>query len=794
MLLHHLRITFRYFLRNKVYNALNILGLAFGLSVSLLIMLWLWDEMSFDKFHENSSRIYRIINGTPGNEDAWVGTAAQLAPELKEIYPEIESFVRIDQKESVVQYQDKIQNETGILLADSNFFQLFSYELVKGSVDNVLDDLNAIVLTEKSAEKYFGDEDPVNKILLLNDVAYNVTGVVRDLPPNTYHQFDFVIRFEKIDETIFGSNYMECWGCQNFESYILLMEKVEPAYLESKIREFFIDDGEYQREFKNLSLQPLENIHFEYIRGNVQPEFPTKYIFLYASLAVIVLFLAVINNINLTVAIAPIRSREVGLKKIMGAGRNGLIFQFIFEAFFFTLISFFVALGITSMAMPLLNNLTGRPIAIHYQDPFLLIFFAGLILLISIASGIYPAIVLSKFSPINVLKGVFSGHKKATFRNLLVTIQFIISISFIIGTFVFARQIGYIRNKNLGYNKEQVLNIRLFLNEIKSREEINAYLSKIDALKSELGKLSEVLISSNNSFNPSNMNRRHGITWEGQEEDEHLSMFIVSGDKYMIPMLEFEMLEGGEKVRNFERNGKDAYILNKSAMEALNWESYDGKFFSIFGGDRSGEIIGVCDNFHYRSLHHEIGPCVIILSEYGNQISLKVQASNLSETISEVKGVYEKVFSKSPFEYYFLDQEFDKLYQSDIRMSRAVSYLTFISIIIACMGIFGLSSYLAIQRTKEIGIRKVMGSSVRQIIYILTFDVVRWVLVSFIIAAPLTYYFLNQWLDNFAYKTPLSWWIFVLGAIVVMLIALLTVIFQSVKAALKNPTEALRYE
>jgi len=537
MLLHHLRITFRYFLRNKVYNALNILGLAFGLSVSLLIMFWLWDEMSFDKFHENGSRIYRIINGAPGNEDAWVGTAAQLAPELKETYPEIENFVRIDQKESVVQYQDKIQNETRILLADSNFFQFFSYKLIIGNRESILDDINSIVLTETSAKKFFGEEDPINKILLLNDVAYNVSGIVSDLPPNTYHQFDFVIRFEKIDENIFGSNYMECWGCQNFESYILLTENAEPGYLESKIREFFIDDGEYHREFKNLTLQPIENIHFEYIRGNVQPEFPAKYIFLYASLAVIVLVLAVINNINLTIAIAPIRSKEVGLKKIMGAGRNGLIFHFIFEAFISTLISFLIALILTSLAMPLLHNLTGRIILIHYTDPGLLVFFGVLIFLISIASGIYPAIVLSKFSPINVLKGIFSGHKKAIFRNFLVTVQFVISISFIIGTFVFARQIGYIRNKDLGYNKEQVLNIRLFTNEIKSREEINVFFSKIDALKNELGKLSDVLLSSNNSFNPSNMNRNHGISWEGQEEDEQLSMFIISGDKNMIPML-----------------------------------------------------------------------------------------------------------------------------------------------------------------------------------------------------------------------------------------------------------------
>jgi len=794
MLLHHLRIFFRYFLRNTAYHSLNVLGLAFGISVSLLIMFWLWDELSFDKFHINGAKIYRLVNGTPGDEEAWVGTPARLAPELMANYPEIESFVRIDHKESVVRYGEKIMNETGILLADSNFFSMFSYELIIGSKEDVLRDINSIVLTQKSAIKYFGEEDPINEIVLLDDEPYTVSGLAKDPPHNTYHQFDFVIRFEKINKNLYDYNYMDCWGCWNFESYLLLKDKVEPPFLESKIRDFFVIHDDQRREFKDLSLQPMEDIHFEYIRGNVQPEFQIKYIYLYSSLAIIVLILAIINNINLTVVIAPIRSKEIGLKKIMGAGRKGLIYLIMFETFMSTLISFLIAMTFTLMFMPVLENLTGRQIIINYQDPVLWILFGGIIFLTTIASGIYPAIILSNYSAVSIVKGIFQGRRKATFRNILVILQFVISISFIIGTLTFTKQLYYIRNKNLGFSKDQVLNIRIFTNEIKDKNEIEAFYSKIDALKYELSSLQNVLISSNNNFNPANMNRRHGILWEGKKDDEQLSMFILSGDKYMIPMLGLELIEGEEKVKNFERKETDAYILNQSAMEALNWESYDGKFFSIFGEGRSGEVIGICKNFHYRSLHHVIGPCVIILSEYGSQISLKLQSSNYAENIDAVKRIYSKVFPNSPFEYYFLDQQFDKLYKSEIRMSRLVSYLTIVSIIIACLGIFGLSSYMTIQRTKEIGIRKVMGSSASKIIYMLTSDVVRWVIVSFIISVPLTYYFLKQWLENFAYKTPLSWWIFMLGAITVSLIALLTVIYQAVKAALKNPTEALRYE
>jgi putative ABC transport system permease protein len=290
------------------------------------------------------------------------------------------------------------------------------------------------------------------------------------------------------------------------------------------------------------------------------------------------------------------------------------------------------------------------------------------------------------------------------------------------------------------------------------------------------------------------MSRRHGLTWEGKKDDESLSAFIITGDKEMISMLELELVEGQEEVRDFEKRDTDAYIINEAAMDRLNWDAFDGKYFSIFGENRPGEVIGICKNFNFRSLHHKIGPCVIILSEYGRQISLKVQSDDYTSTITDVKKIYGQIFPNSPFEYYFLDQEFDKLYKTEIRTSSAVSYLTLISIIIACMGIFGLSSYMAIQRTKEIGIRKVMGSSVGQVIFMLTADVVRWILLSFIIAAPMTYYFLNQWLENFSYKTKLSWWIFVGAAVAVMLIALLTVIFQSVRAALKNPTEVLRYE
>ncbi len=794
MLFHHLRITIRYFLRNKTYNSLNILGLAFGLTVSLIIMFWIWDEMNFDNFHTYRSRIYRVVNGSPGSDQAWVGTPAQLGPELMNKYPGIESYVRIEQKETVVQYKNYIQNETGILLVDPNFFEMFSYSLLRGSQENVLSDINSIVLTESSSRKYFGDEDPINKILLLNDIAYNVSGISEDPPTNTYHKFDFLIRFEKINENLTNYNYMECWGCYNFETYILVGEEVDPLELELKIRSFYIEQGDKKREFKDLSIQAMKDIHFEVVRGNAQPEFQSTYIYLYSSLALIVLVLAVINNINLTVAIAPIRSKEVGLKKIMGARRGGLVFHFVFEAFIATIMSFLLALVLTSLLTPVLNHLTGRSISINMLDPTVLTFFFGLVIIISLASGIYPAILLSRYSPENVIKGIFGGRKKAIFRNILVTIQFVISVSFIIGTLIFARQMNFIRTKNLGYNKEQVLNIRIFTNEIKDKGELETFFSKIDALKNELGNLSAVKFSSNNSFNPVTMNRRHGVSWEGMMDDDELSMFVLSGDENMIPLLEMKLIDGEDKVSDFEKTSIDAYIVNEAAMKALNWDSYEGKFFSIFGKDSPGEVIGICNDFHYRSLHHEIGPTVIILSEHGQQVSLKIQSNDLRGTIEATHQIYKEIFPKSPFEYYFLDQEFDKLYNSEIRMARAVSYLTIISIIIACMGIFGLSSYMAIQRTKEIGIRKVMGSTVGQIIYILTYEVIKWVALAFVIAAPLTYYFISKWLDNFSYKTSLPLWIFVLGAVIVILIALVTVMFQSVRAALKNPTEALRYE
>jgi putative ABC transport system permease protein len=665
---------------------------------------------------------------------------------------------------------------------------------VKGNKSNVLKDINSIVLTETSVNKYFAEEDPINKIVLLNDIPYSISGVVEDPPDNTYHQFDFLIRFEKINENMSNYDYMECWGCYNFETYLLLGINTNPDELQPKVRDFYVEQGDDKREFTEMTLQPLKKIHFEVVRGNAQPEFPALYIYLYSSLALIVLILAIINNINLTVAIAPLRSREVGLKKILGANRTGLISHFVFEAFIATIIAFIIALTLTSLAIPLLNHLTGRPVAVNYLDPTLLLIFSCLILFISLASGIYPAITISRFTPEHVIKGTFYGKKKVYFRNILVTIQFVISISFIIGTLIFAKQMNYIRNKNLGYNKEQILNVRIFTNEIKDKNEIESFFSRIDALKNELGKLSFVKSASNNSFNPVTMNRRHGVVWEGMQDDEELSMFVLSGDKYMIPLLEMELLDGKEKVMNFQRSGTDAYILNEAGLKALNWDTYDGKLFSIFGENRPGEVIGVVNNFHYRSLHHEIGPTVIILSEYGQQISLKIQTSDLQHSIKEVNQVYVKIFPKSPFEFYFLDQEFDKLYKSEIRMSRAVSYLTFISIIIACMGIFGLSSYMAVQRTKEIGIRKVMGSTVSQIIYILTYEVVKWVALAFVLATPLTYYFISKWLDNFAYKTNLPWWIFILSAVIVMLISLITVMFQAVKAALKNPTEALRYE
>jgi putative ABC transport system permease protein len=574
----------------------------------------------------------------------------------------------------------------------------------------------------------------------------------------------------------------------------MLNEKADLQVVESKIREFTVEWEGDNRTFESLNLQPLTDIHYEYIRGNIEPVFSRKYIVTYSALIVIILIMASVNYINLNVAIAPIRFKEVGIKKAFGADRFRLIIQLITESVLATLIAFVLAVILSELFLPSLNRLTGKQLDLRSTDPGLIGILTLSAIILGLVIGIYPAVFTSSTSVSRILQGFGPRGKKSWFRNSLVVFQFIISVIFIFSAIILNKQLHFIRHQHLGFDREHVLNISFFPIGIKSRDDLEVYRSHTGQFKNSLENHTAIKASSINNFVPSTLNRNHGISFEGQLEDQFMSAFVISGDADFMDTYQIELISSAEKIDNFEYTGTYGYVLNESAAKAIGWEQPLDKFFSIFGPETPGRVIGVCRDFHYRSFHHQIGPCVILMGEPGRQISVRLSGDQVDNYLDYAKKEYEGIFPGSPFEYFFVDDDFDKLYKSEIRTIGAITIFTMISIIVACLGLYGLASYYTVQRTKEIGIRKVMGAAKHQIILLFFRQISLRVLIAILIGIPVSLLLANNWLKNFAYKTDINWWLIPLCGSLILIIAWLTIGYQTIKAAGKNPANTLRYE
>jgi putative ABC transport system permease protein len=676
---------------------------------------------------------------------------------------------------------------------DSNFFDMFSFELIAGSPETVLKDPYSIVLTRKTAEKYFGDLNPLGQMVKLGDVDLKITGIAADPPGNSHFHFNVLARFDLFYE-ILDDQYLGCWGCSNFMTYIRLNKNADPRVVESKIREFKVNFEGNTRTFESLNLQPLTDIHYEYIRGNVEPVFSRKYIAIYSALILIILIMASVNYINLSLAIAPVRFKEVGIKKTFGADRSKLILQFIAESILAILIAFFLAVILSELFLTSFNRLTGKNLDLHSTDPG----FVGILVIsaviLGLVIGIYPAVFTSSASVSRIFQGTSIKGKKSWFRNSLVVFQFIISVIFILSAIILNKQLHFIRHQHLGFDREHVLNISFFPVGIKSNDDLEKYRSRTEQYKNSLENHTALQISSINNFVPSTLNRNHGIFYEGQEEGQSMSVFVISGDHGFVDTYQIELITSRDYLDNFKYSGTYGYILNESAANALGWDHSLDKFFSVFGPDTPGRVIGVCRDFHYRSFHHEIGPCVIVLGEPGRQISVRLSGEQADSFINYAKKEYAGIFPDSPFEYFFVNDDFDKLYKSEIRTIGAITIFTAISIVIACLGLYGLASYYAVQRTREIGIRKVLGAARHQIILLFFREISLLLLIALVIGVPLSMILAIQWLNNFAYKTTLNWWIIPLTMLILLAISWFSIGYQTLKASGKNPVNVLRHE
>ena len=791
MIKNYLKVIWRNIQRQKAISFINILGLSVGIACCLMIFLFVRDELSFEKFHSNAGRIYRTIidEFVDGKWEHNVGSPDLLGPALVEEYPEFVSCVRLFNPNWIdkwaVSRGEKYFYEKGLFFADPAIFEVFSFPLLAGDPKSALKDPNSLVFTESMARKYFGAEDPMGKTLLIQDaVEVKITGVAREVPQNTHFRFDFLASFESMPFK-WATN---TWRTQQFYTYVLLDKEYSQDQLNKKLSVFLKKHFGKQTNMA-LHLQPIQDIHL--FSRNYNYDLATNnsditYVYIFSTIALFILAIACINFMNLSTARSAKRAKEVGIRKVVGANRSQLITQFLGEALLFSLFAAVLSVVLVLLFLPKFNGLAGKNITLTPGN-FLFIggTLAGIILIVGFVSGSYPAFFLSRFQPLNTLKDSLSAGKKGIlFRRALVFLQFTISIGLITGTFIVHSQIQYCLNKNLGFEKERVVVLPL-----RSRSVMSGYGS----FRNELLQYPPVANVAGSSEVPGRSIGSRGMFPEGNQWYPRNSMFV---DYDFIPTLGIEIVEGRNFSRDYPTDLEDAYIVNEAAVKSFGWDQPIGKKI-IWAGDqnKTGYVIGVVKDFHYASFREEIAPLVLHMSAGApSYLSIRIKANDIFRTMSLMKEKWQEFYPGHPFEYFFLDESFDSLYRSEEKMSTIFQAFTVLGLFISCLGLYGLSSYLLEQRTKEIGIRKVLGASLSRILLMVSREFIKWVVLANIAAWPIIYFLMKNWLENFAYRISIPLWAFLLSAAIVMATSLLTIIYQSTKAALTNPADSLRFE
>lgn len=775
MLISTLKIALRIIRRQKFYSLINIVGLSIGLAVFLIIVLLLRYEAGYDRFHANYDRIYRIVIGDPAGKDAYAGAPSPLGPMIVENLPEVVDMVRFDRTSGVMQYGDRAFHEKRILYSDASLFSVFTFPLVRGDAASALATMDAVVLTESTAWKYFGDADPIGEVLRYDgEKNFVVTAVAEDVPEQSHFHFDFIVRYENFAN-------MEHRGMWNWFTYIRTHERSDPGFVQEKFMAW-AEAHDHEDLAEGLFFEPLEDIHFQYNRSNLEPAFNRSYLRVFLGAAFVVLILACINFMNMATARAAKRAREVGIKKSVGCQRSRLVVQFFGEAFVMTVSGLILAVVLVQIFLPAFNGFVERQIVFPFDDPGFWLLLIGLLASTSLFSGLYPALVLSSFHPSKVLKQQTAFSNRSLVRNVLVVFQFVISIALILCSLTIYEQMRYVQVRDIGLNPSQVLNIRL--NRL--------YDDRGQTFKDAFLQIPGVESASLNSYQPTEYGWHQSVGWEGQQES--MSMWIMSVDGDFFRTMDIEFIEGRDDVERFEFTGQYRYCLNASAVEQIGWETAAGKRFSHYGQGIDGRVLGVVRDFHFRSLHHDVAPLVMVIRDRGRQVSLRVSSARLQETMATIRRVWTELAPEFEMDYYFLDDDFDQLYRSETKLSQLLIVFTGLSLFIACLGLFSLAAFTAEQKTKEIGIRKTLGASVGSVVILLSRQFTRWVIAANVIAWPAAYYAMNAWLRQFAYRVDLRVWLFLLSGLAALVIAWLTVCVQTMRAASADPVESLRYE
>lgn len=805
MLKNYIKIALRNLRRNKLYSILNITGLAIGITCCILILLYVQDELSYDRFHEKADRIYRATTHFVVKDRImdFASTAHVQGPMFKDEYPEVENYARFNNYGSrrIIRYEDKSYAEEKFIWVDNSVFDIFSFNLVKGNPEEALTKPNTVVITEEIAEKYFGVEDPIGKNLRIhNDELYMVTGVVENIPSNSHIRPDFLASFITLDLQPSGNATADLVNNVDYYTYLLLKEGTDYKELEQKFVGFvekylgplISSIGGSAR----YDLQPLKSI---YLHSSLENELERTgdmaYVWLFSGIGLFILLLACLNFMNLSTARSANRAKEVGLRKVVGAQRAQLIKQFIGESMILTFIAIFLSLLLVFFTLPVFNNISGKSLAMSYlSNPELLLGLFGFFVIVSLIGGSYPAFFLSAFRPVDVLQGrLRKGAKSSVLRIALVSLQFTVSIVLIIGTLIVNKQLNYVRNKNLGYNKDHVIALRIRNEDTQKRHE---------ALRNTLLTNPNILSVSASSSLPLGQNSFGAHHIAGQPLDEMIMLHTQIVDEHFIGTYKMEIVQGRNFSKDFPTDPQEAIIINEATAKKLGWQDDPlGKEIEALMSMtemKKYRVVGVVKDYHFLSLHEEIQPLVLYnANPYGGdyyRMSLRVRPENIQDTIGFLKSKWREFDSQYPLEFVFLDDQYDALYRTEERLGKLFGYFTALAIIIGCLGLFGLSAYSAEQRTKEIGIRKVLGATTSNVTMLLVREFTKWVLLAVLIAWPLGYYIMNTWLQNFAYRIGLGVDTFVLSALLALAIALMTVTYQAVKAAVANPVDSLKYE
>ncbi|GAB3220328.1 ABC transporter permease [Algoriphagus aestuariicola] len=804
---NYFKIAYRNLLKKKVYSLINVLGLGIGMACCVLIFLFVQDELSYDNYHEKGDRIYRLIHGsrspeglTEGAEEApfWVWHNAPVGPALKEEFPEIDKIVQFSgRSDLLLSYGETTLQEDGVFFMDSTVFDVFSWKLLRGNARTALVAPFSIVLTESTAKKYFGDEDPLGKTLKGSESAgradagdYTVTGVMADVPSNSHFTFNALLSLSTFKQS--RPDVFDAWGYVDFYTYFLVNEGFDPVAFEAKLPDFIQRRRGGGDDKYAIKVEALKDVYLRTTAQRLPGETGSlTNIYVFSMIGVFILAIAMINFMNLSTARSMERAKEVGIRKSIGADRESLIYQFLGESLIIVILAAMVAVVFVSVALPLMNDLTGKEFLINQVINWQTIpFFVGIILIVGLLAGSYPAFVLSSFQPVSILKGLSKANPKgALLRKGLVIFQFSLSIALIAGTMIVYTQMGHLLDKDMGFDKEQMLVL-----DYNYDEQVNFMSS---ALKSELEALPSVNSAAFSRSVPGSYFPNAYTTIEnadGEMFGQAQPVFQVGID--FVNHYGLELVAGRSYSRDYPSDSSSALVLNEAAARQYGYANpadIVGKKFDQWG--RAGTVIGVVKDFNYISLHRTIEPLTLPFEAYASRyLSLKVSSEDLPATIAQVEQIWEKLAPHRPFLYSFLDEDFNNQYQSDFRFRRIFTTFSVLAILIACLGLLGLATYTAEQRTKEIGVRKVLGANVSSIVGLLSKDFVKLVLVAIVIATPVSWYAMNKWLEGFAYKVPVHWWTFAIAGILAVVVALVTISFQSIKAALMNPVKSLRSE